>query len=99
VSVPVDGQTLNITCTSVNGQMSFCLTACRHVVPAIGTLADLLGRELDLLNAFHRLPGQSRRDRHRSGPRQASRRAGRTALGDVVRLSRETGPAPKPPEL
>ncbi|GBE66467.1 hypothetical protein MFM001_29290 [Mycobacterium sp. MFM001] len=63
LSVPVDGQTLNITCTSTNGQLAFGLTGCRRAVPAIGTLADFLGRELDLLDVFHRLPASSRRDR------------------------------------
>jgi WS/DGAT/MGAT family acyltransferase len=63
LSVPVDGQTLNITCTSINDQMVFGLTACRRAVPRIGTLADFLGRELDLLDTFYRLPGDSQRDR------------------------------------
>ncbi|UQX12372.1 WS/DGAT/MGAT family O-acyltransferase [Candidatus Mycobacterium methanotrophicum] len=68
LSVPVDGQTLNITCTSVNDQIIFGLTACRRAVPAIGTLADFLGRELDLLDAFYRIPvgiGVDRRTRRR----------------------------------
>jgi hypothetical protein len=96
VSVPVDGQTLNITCTSVNGQMSFGLTGCSRAVPAIGTLAGLLGRELDLLDAFHRLPGESRRDRHhdrRPRQRRTSRRSGQL----VVRLSPPKPPPGEPP--
>jgi diacylglycerol O-acyltransferase / wax synthase len=100
VSVPVDGQTLNITCTSVNGQMSFGLTGCRRAVPAISTLADFLGRELDLLDAFHRLPGESRRDRDRDRrPRRprTSERSGQTQAGTVVRLSRAERTPPKPP--
>jgi diacylglycerol O-acyltransferase len=60
LSVPVDGQTLNITCTSMNDQVVFGLTGCRRAVPAIGTLADFLGRELDLLDTFHRLPRRLR---------------------------------------
>ncbi len=56
LSVPVDGQTLNITCTSINDQITFGLTGCRRATPAIGTLADFLGRELDLLDAFYRIP-------------------------------------------
>lgn len=69
LSVPVDGQTLNITCTSTNDQMVFGLTACRRAVPAIGTLADFLGRELELLDAFHRMPTDVRSDR-KSRPRR-----------------------------
>jgi hypothetical protein len=55
VSVVADGQALNITCTSVNDQISFGLTGCRRAVPRIDTLADVLGRELDVLDAFHRI--------------------------------------------
>ncbi|MEZ0362085.1 wax ester/triacylglycerol synthase family O-acyltransferase [Mycobacterium sp. pUA109] len=66
LSVPVDGQTLNISCTSVDDQVSFGLTGCRRAVPRIGALADYLGRELDLLDAFHRIG--SRRDRRPRRP-------------------------------
>jgi diacylglycerol O-acyltransferase / wax synthase len=55
LSVVADGQALNITCTSINNQISFGLTGCRRAVPRIDTLADALGRELDLLDAFHRI--------------------------------------------
>jgi diacylglycerol O-acyltransferase len=72
LSVPVDGQTLNITCTSTNGQLTFGLTACRRAVPRIGELADSLGRELDMLDAFHRIP--SGRD---PGGRRRRRRTSR----------------------
>lgn len=51
LSVPVDGQALNITCTRTNNQITFGLTGCRRAVPAISTLADLLDRELDVLGA------------------------------------------------
>jgi len=63
LSVVADGQALNITCTSINDQISFGLTGCRRAVPRIDTLADALGRELDLLDAFHRIPqtGHGRR--------------------------------------
>jgi WS/DGAT/MGAT family acyltransferase len=70
LSVVAGGQALNITCTSVNHQMSFGLTGCRRAVPRIDALADALGRELDLLDAFHRIrltrrPGRrSPRRRH-----------------------------------
>lgn len=97
LSVPVDWQNLNITCTSINGQMAFGLTGCRRAVPAIGTLPDLLGRELDLLDAFHRLPGDSRRARHRDRrPRRhrTSQRSGQTPAGDLVRPPPPREPPP-----
>jgi diacylglycerol O-acyltransferase / wax synthase len=68
LSVVADGQALNITCTSINDQMSFGLTGCPRAVPRINTLADALGRELDVLDAFHRI----RPTRH--GPRRNTRR-------------------------
>jgi len=68
LSVVADGQALNITCTSINHQVSFGLTGCRRAVPRIDTLADALGRELDLLDAFHRI-GRTRRGGRR-GPRR-----------------------------
>lgn len=92
LSVPVDGQTLNITCTSVNGQIIFGLTGCRRAVPAIGTLADFLGCELDLLDAFHRISVERRRDRRPRRP------LARTPAGGVARLSRPAPPPPAPPD-
>ena len=66
LSVVADGQALNITCTSINDQISFGLTGCRRAVPRIDTLAEALGRELDLLDAFHRIGrGRSRNPRRR----------------------------------
>jgi diacylglycerol O-acyltransferase len=97
VSVPVDGQTLNITCTSVNDQMSFGLTGCRRAVPQIGTLADLLGRELDLLDTFHRLPGGSRRDRHHEQRPRRRRTSQPSGQAPVVRLSPVKPPPHQPP--
>ena len=74
LSVPVDGQALNISCTSTNGHITFGLTGCRRAVPRINTLADYLGRELEMLDAFHRLP--SRRNRTgRPRRRRTTRRA------------------------
>ncbi|PQM45669.1 Putative diacylglycerol O-acyltransferase [Mycobacterium talmoniae] len=75
VSVPVDAQTLNITCTSINDQIAFGLTGCRRAVPAIGTLAEFLGRELDLLDAFHRISRERRPGRRRRPWRPWRRRA------------------------
>jgi diacylglycerol O-acyltransferase / wax synthase len=68
LSVIADGQALNITCTSINDHVSFGLTGCRRAVPRIDTLADALGRELDVLDAFHRI-------RPKSGPRRNPRRS------------------------
>ncbi|WP_083341843.1 WS/DGAT/MGAT family O-acyltransferase [Mycobacterium talmoniae] len=81
VSVPVDAQTLNITCTSINDQIAFGLTGCRRAVPAIGMLAEFLGRELDLLDAFHRISRERRPGRRR---RPRPRRSG-AARNDVKR--------------
>jgi len=64
LSVVADGQALNITCTSINHQVSFGLTGCRRVVPRLEMLADSLCRELDLLDAFHRIRRTGRRSRH-----------------------------------
>ncbi|OBH08008.1 MULTISPECIES: wax ester/triacylglycerol synthase family O-acyltransferase [unclassified Mycobacterium] len=68
LSVVADGQALNITCTSINHQVSFGLTGCRRAVPRIDALADALGRELDLLDAFHRI--RRARPGGRRGPRR-----------------------------
>jgi WS/DGAT/MGAT family acyltransferase len=68
LSVVADGQALNITCTSINDQISFGLTGCSRAIPRIDTLADALGRELDLLDAFHRIPRTGRG--RRRGPRR-----------------------------
>lgn len=66
LSAPVDGQALNIACTSTNDQIAFGLTGCRRAVPAISTLTDLLDRELDVLGAAI---GFTRRSHRRpSGP-------------------------------
>ncbi|MDG3011118.1 wax ester/triacylglycerol synthase family O-acyltransferase [Rhodococcus sp. D2-41] len=46
LSIPVDGQALNITCTSNGDQISFGLTACRDAVPHIHTLPAHLDDEL-----------------------------------------------------
>jgi diacylglycerol O-acyltransferase len=63
MSVVTDGQALNITCTSINDQVSFGLTGCSRAIPRVDSLADALGRELDVLDAFHRIPrtGRGRR--------------------------------------
>lgn len=53
LSVPVDGQALNITCTGLNDQITFGLTGCRRAVPRIDALTGYLKDELDLLDAPH----------------------------------------------
>lgn len=49
LSIPVDGQALNITCTSTDDTIAFGLTGCRDAVPGMGTLTGLLDDELRLL--------------------------------------------------
>ncbi|NKY72483.1 DUF1298 domain-containing protein [Rhodococcus opacus] len=49
LSIPVDGQGLNITCTSNDDIISFGITGCRRTVPHLHTLTSHLGRELDAL--------------------------------------------------
>ncbi|MGB3474461.1 MAG: wax ester/triacylglycerol synthase family O-acyltransferase [Mycobacterium sp.] len=49
LSIPVDGQALNITCTSTDDTIAFGLTGCRDAVPGIGELTALLDKELRLL--------------------------------------------------
>ncbi|MGN5239420.1 MULTISPECIES: wax ester/triacylglycerol synthase family O-acyltransferase [unclassified Rhodococcus (in: high G+C Gram-positive bacteria)] len=49
LSVPVDGQALNITCTSTDDDIAFGLTSCSRTVPKLERLLDLLGAELDSL--------------------------------------------------
>jgi WS/DGAT/MGAT family acyltransferase len=74
LSVPVDGQALNITCTSIDDRIAFGLTGCRRAVPAIDSLADLLGREITLLEEFSRRPRfltAFSRERRLAGPKPA----------------------------
>ncbi|MEB3034737.1 WS/DGAT/MGAT family O-acyltransferase [[Mycobacterium] nativiensis] len=49
LSIPVDGQALNITCTSTDDTIAFGLTGCRHAVPGLNAVAGLLDDELRLL--------------------------------------------------
>jgi diacylglycerol O-acyltransferase len=49
LSVPVDGQALNITCTSTDDDIAFGLTSCGRSVPRLEPLLDLLDAELDAL--------------------------------------------------
>ncbi|MGW6693417.1 WS/DGAT/MGAT family O-acyltransferase [Rhodococcus sp. NPDC054953] len=46
LSIPVDGQALNITCTSTDSEIAFGLTGCRRTVPALAPLLDHLDTEL-----------------------------------------------------
>ncbi|MGH3543002.1 MAG: WS/DGAT domain-containing protein, partial [Mycobacterium sp.] len=49
LSIPVDGQALNITCTSTDDTIAFGLTGCRHAVPGLGAMTGHLDDELCLL--------------------------------------------------
>ena len=49
LSIPVDGQALNITCTSYAGALAFGLTGCRRSVPHLQRLLGHLDTELDAL--------------------------------------------------
>ena len=48
LSIPVDGQALNITCTSTDEEISFGLTACRSL-PDLAPMVTHLDDELALL--------------------------------------------------
>ena len=79
LSVPVDGQTLNITCTGLDDRVMFGLTACRRAVPAIDTLAGFLGSELDRLDVTPISAGRRARDQRVS---RSARRPVRVGSGD-----------------
>jgi diacylglycerol O-acyltransferase / wax synthase len=49
LSIPVDGQALNITCTSTSDQIGFGLTACRRSLPSLQPMLDHLDSELEAL--------------------------------------------------
>ncbi|MFE3292643.1 wax ester/triacylglycerol synthase family O-acyltransferase [Rhodococcus sp. NPDC059234] len=49
LSIPVDGQALNITCTSTDDEIAFGLTGCRRTVPDLEPMLGFLGDELDAL--------------------------------------------------
>jgi WS/DGAT/MGAT family acyltransferase len=51
LSVPVDGQALNITCTSTDDEIAFGLTACGRTMPDLPCLLDHLDAELLALEA------------------------------------------------
>ncbi len=51
LSVPVDGQALNITCTSTDDEIAFGLTACGRTVPDLSRLLDHLDAELTALES------------------------------------------------
>ena len=42
VSIPTDGQALNITCTSYQDSLDFGLTACSRTVPSVQRMLDML---------------------------------------------------------
>ncbi|TQC46644.1 wax ester/triacylglycerol synthase family O-acyltransferase [Rhodococcus sp. WS4] len=49
LSIPVDGQALNITCTSTDDQIAFGLTGCRRAVPRLQPMLGHLDDELGAL--------------------------------------------------
>ncbi len=49
LSVPIDGQALNITCTSYADELAFGLTGCRRSVPHLQQLLTHLDNELAML--------------------------------------------------
>ncbi len=46
LSIPLDGQALNITCTSYSNEIAFGLTGCRRTVPHLQRLLGYLDDEL-----------------------------------------------------
>ncbi|WP_037076287.1 WS/DGAT/MGAT family O-acyltransferase [Pseudonocardia spinosispora] len=51
LSIPAEGQAVNMTLTSYAGQLSFGITGCRRTVPHLQRLLDHLDAELDALEA------------------------------------------------
>jgi hypothetical protein len=49
LSLPVDGQALNITCTSTDDEITFGLTGCRRALPDLTPLLEHLDAELTAL--------------------------------------------------
>jgi diacylglycerol O-acyltransferase / wax synthase len=49
LSIPLEGQALNITCTSYSDEIAFGLTGCRHTVPHLQRLLGYLDHELSAL--------------------------------------------------
>ncbi|WP_137724203.1 WS/DGAT/MGAT family O-acyltransferase [Prescottella subtropica] len=49
LSLPVDGQALNITCTSTDDEIAFGLTGCRRALPDLTPMLDHLDTELAAL--------------------------------------------------
>jgi diacylglycerol O-acyltransferase / wax synthase len=51
LSIPMDGQALNITCTSYDTEIAFGLTGCRRTVPHLQRLLGYLDEEVETLEA------------------------------------------------
>jgi diacylglycerol O-acyltransferase len=51
LSIPLDGQALNITCTSYSDEIAFGLTGCRRTVPHLQRLLGYLDEELTALES------------------------------------------------
>jgi len=56
LSVPLDGQALNITCTSYASEIAFGLTGCRRTVPHLQRLLGYLDDELEALEKAVAVP-------------------------------------------
>ena len=48
-SIPLNGQAMNITCTSYDGKLGFGLTGCRRTVPHLQRLLTHLDDEIAAL--------------------------------------------------
>lgn len=74
LSIPVDGQALNITVSSYAGQMGFGLTGCRRSVPQLQRLLDdLEGSLVELEQAAEAGPGDPARSKAGRGSPAAKR--------------------------
>ena len=109
----VDGQGLNMTVQSYNGNLDFGFIACRELVPDLWSLTDYLHESMqELLDSIGPAEARSaheedhrqawrRRRRPASGHRSSGRRLGRQALevGGVVVADELPAARPHPPQL
>lgn len=68
MSIPMDGQALNITVTSYNGNMDFGLTGCRRTVPHLQRLLEYLETGLAELESAAGLARTGARSQARKSP-------------------------------
>ncbi|MFF2554636.1 wax ester/triacylglycerol synthase family O-acyltransferase [Nocardia sp. NPDC058058] len=67
VSIPLDGQALNITIMSYAGRLNLCITACATALPHIQRLAPYCGEALTELEAAFPVSGSSAEPTRRQG--------------------------------